>query len=44
MDHDREKTPLERLADSGDAVLKVVAVLFALDVLVLFISLSQKFP
>ncbi|MBK4733035.1 hypothetical protein [Noviherbaspirillum pedocola] len=40
---DEPKTPLERFVAHGDTVLKVVAVLFAVDVVVLLVSLSHKF-
>ncbi len=40
---DEQKTPLERLAEHGDTVLKVVAVLFAIAVVFLLVSLKLKF-
>lgn len=43
MEPDKKKTPLERLAEHGDTVLKVVAVLFFIDVIWLFVSLKIKF-
>jgi hypothetical protein len=43
MEPDEKKTPLEWLAEYGDTVLKVVAVLFAIDVIWLLVSLKLKF-
>lgn len=43
MEPDEKKTLLDRIAEHGDTVLKVVAVLFAIAVIWLFISLKLKF-
>lgn len=43
MEPDEKKTLLERMAEHGDTVLKVVAVLFAIDVIWLLVSLKLKF-
>jgi hypothetical protein len=40
---DGKKTPLERLAEHGDTVLKIIGVLFAIAIVWLFISLKFKF-
>lgn len=43
MKPDEKKTPLERMVEHGDTVLKVIVVLFAIDVVCLLVSLKLKF-
>ena len=43
MEPDEKWTPIERLAKHGGAILAVVAVLFVIAIVFLFVSLSHKF-